>query len=157
MASTNIFAELAELLASEAFPPVLSLVNNTLADISANPQEWVNPASATVKGTAFVANLVATLPTIENATVGTTTCSITPRNTAAAGNTALFRKCEFRIRVLARVTGTNVGSLNVSPGAGYGLPKPLLELRACEPSTCYTSATTAVIRKPAARRRAAPR
>lgn len=67
--SSNIFAQLAELAASEAFPPVLSLVTATLADIEANPQEWVNPASATVKGTAFVANLVATLPTIENAAV----------------------------------------------------------------------------------------
>jgi hypothetical protein len=65
-ATPNIFGQLAELLASQALPPVLTLVNSTLADIEANPQEWVNPASATVKGTAFVASLVATLPTIEN-------------------------------------------------------------------------------------------
>lgn len=67
--SSNIFADLASLTASEVFPPVLTLVNSTLADIEANPQTWVNPASATVKGTAFVANLIATLPAIENAAV----------------------------------------------------------------------------------------
>jgi hypothetical protein len=66
---SNIFDDLASLAASEVFPPVMTLVNSTLADIQANPQEWINPASATVKGTAFVANLVATLPTIENAAV----------------------------------------------------------------------------------------
>jgi len=66
---SNIFAELAALPASEVFPPVLNLVNATLADIEANPQTWVNPASATIKGTAFVANLIATLPAIENAAV----------------------------------------------------------------------------------------
>ena len=67
--SSNIFADLASLAASEVFPPVLTLVNSTLADIEANPQEWINPASATVKGTAFVANLIATLPAIENSAV----------------------------------------------------------------------------------------
>lgn len=67
--ASQIFSQLAQLVASEAFPPVLTLVNSTLADIEANPQEWVNPASATVKGTAFVSNLVATLPAIENAAV----------------------------------------------------------------------------------------
>jgi len=67
--ASSIFAQLAQLAASEAFPPVLTLVNSTLADIEANPAEWVNPASATIKGTAFVANLVATLPAIENAAV----------------------------------------------------------------------------------------
>ena len=66
---TNIFSQLAELVASQAFPPVLSLVTATLADIQTNPQEWVNPASATIKGTAFVANLMATLPAVENAAV----------------------------------------------------------------------------------------
>ena len=70
--STNIFGELAALVASQVFPPVLTLVNTTLADIEANPQEWLNPASAVPKGTAFVANLVATLPTIENAAVPAT-------------------------------------------------------------------------------------
>lgn len=67
--ASQIFSQLAQLAASEAFPPVLTLVNSTLADIEANPQEWVNPASAMVKGTAFVANLVASLPAIENAAV----------------------------------------------------------------------------------------
>jgi hypothetical protein len=67
--STNIFADLASLAASDVFPPVLTLVNATLQDIETNPQEWVNPASATVKGTAFVANLIAMLPAIENAAV----------------------------------------------------------------------------------------
>lgn len=67
--ASQIFSEMAQLAASAVFPPVLTLVNSTLADIEANPQEWVNPASATVKGTAFVANLVATLPAIENAAV----------------------------------------------------------------------------------------
>jgi hypothetical protein len=67
--STNIFADLASLAASDVFPPVLTLVNSTLQDIETNPQEWVNPASATVKGTAFVANLIATLPEIENTAV----------------------------------------------------------------------------------------
>jgi hypothetical protein len=67
--NTNIFADLASLAASDVFPPVLTLVNSTLQDIETNPQEWVNPASATVKGTAFVANLIATLPAIENTAV----------------------------------------------------------------------------------------
>jgi hypothetical protein len=67
--STNIFADLASLAASDVFPPVLTLVNSTLQDIETNSQEWVNPASATVKGTAFVANLIATLPAIENTAV----------------------------------------------------------------------------------------
>jgi hypothetical protein len=67
--TTNIFQELAQLLASQALPPVLTLMNTTLADIEANPQEWVNPAVATIKGTQFLTNLVATLPAIENAAV----------------------------------------------------------------------------------------
>lgn len=66
---TNIFSELASLTASEVFPPVLTLVNSTLADIEANPQEWVNPITATIKGNAFVTNLIATLPAIENSAV----------------------------------------------------------------------------------------
>jgi len=91
---TNIFAQLAELAASEAFPPVLSLITATLSDIQTNPQEWVNPASATIKGTAFVANLVATLPTIENAAVPAAAqlvsaifTTLSARLTAAAGTT----------------------------------------------------------------------
>jgi hypothetical protein len=67
--SSNIFSELAQLLASQALPPVLTLMNTTLADIEANPQEWLNPAAATIKGTQFLTNLVATLPAIENAAV----------------------------------------------------------------------------------------
>lgn len=67
--ASQIFSELAQLAASEAFPPVLTLVNSTLADIEANPQEWVNPLTVIPKGTAFMANLVATLPAIENAAV----------------------------------------------------------------------------------------
>jgi hypothetical protein len=67
--TSNIFSELAQLLASQALPPVLTLMNTTLADIEANPQEWLNPAAATIKGTQFLTNLVATLPAIENAAV----------------------------------------------------------------------------------------
>jgi hypothetical protein len=66
---SNIFSELAQLLASQALPPVLTLMNTTLADIEANPQEWLNPAAATIKGTVFLTSLIGTLPTIENAAV----------------------------------------------------------------------------------------
>jgi CO dehydrogenase/acetyl-CoA synthase delta subunit len=67
--ASQVFSQLAALAASEVFPPVLTLVNSTLTDIETNPQEWVNPASAMVKGNAFVAQLLATLPAIENAAV----------------------------------------------------------------------------------------
>jgi hypothetical protein len=97
---SNIFAELAALAASEAFPPVLTLVNSTLADIETNPQEWVNPASATIKGTAFVANLVATLPTIENAAVPA----------AAQLVSAIFSTLAAKLTAAGQVTPAAVGA-----------------------------------------------
>jgi hypothetical protein len=98
--SSNIFADLAALTASEVFPPVLTLVNSTLADIEANPQEWVNPASATVKGTAFVANLIATLPAIENAAVPA----------AAQLVSAVLSTLSAKLTSVAAATPTSVGA-----------------------------------------------
>jgi hypothetical protein len=98
--STNIFADLASLAASDVFPPVLSLVNSTLADIEANPQEWVNPASATVKGTAFVANLIATLPAIENTAVPA----------AAQLVSAVLSTLSAKLTSVAAVTPASVGA-----------------------------------------------
>lgn len=60
------FDELAALAVSQALPPILTLTNATLADIETNPQEWLNPISGLIKGKAFLDNLVATLPAIEN-------------------------------------------------------------------------------------------
>lgn len=97
---SNIFADLASLTASEVFPPVLSLVNATLADIEANPQTWVNPASATIKGTAFVANLIATLPTIENAAVPA----------AAQLVSAVLATLSSKLTAVSAVTPASVGA-----------------------------------------------
>jgi len=96
---SNIFADLAALTASEVFPPVLNLVNSTLADIEANPQTWLNPASATVKGTAFVANLIATLPAIENAAVPA----------AAQLVSAVLATLSAKLTAVGQVTATSVG------------------------------------------------
>jgi hypothetical protein len=98
--STNIFADLASLAASDVFPPVLTLVNSTLADIEANPQEWINPASATVKGTAFVANLIATLPAIENAAVPA----------AAQLVSAVLSTLSAKLTAVSAVTPASVGA-----------------------------------------------
>jgi hypothetical protein len=98
--SSNIFADLASLAASDVFPPVLTLVNSTLADIEANPQEWINPASATVKGTAFVANLIATLPAIENAAVPA----------AAQLVSAVLSTLSAKLTAVSAVTPASVGA-----------------------------------------------
>jgi hypothetical protein len=98
--STNIFADLASLAASDVFPPVLTLVNATLTDIETNPQEWVNPASATVKGTAFVANLIATLPAIENAAVPA----------AAQLVSAVLSTLSAKLTAVSAVTPASVGA-----------------------------------------------
>jgi hypothetical protein len=102
--ASQIFLQLAQLAASEAFPPVLTLVNATLADIEANPQEWVNPASATIKGTAFVANLVATLPSIENAAVPAAAQLI------SAALTAISAKLASPATVTPVSVGTAIGN-----------------------------------------------
>lgn len=97
---SNIFSDLAALAASEVFPPVLNLVNSTLADIEANPQTWVNPASATIKGTAFVANLIATLPAIENAAVPA----------AAQLVSAVLATLSAKLTAVGQLTATQVGT-----------------------------------------------
>lgn len=97
---SNIFSDLAALAASEVFPPVLNLVNATLADIEANPQTWVNPASATIKGTAFVANLIATLPAIENAAVPA----------AAQLVSAVLATLSAKLTAVGQLTATQVGA-----------------------------------------------
>lgn len=97
---SNIFSDLAALAASEVFPPVLNLVNSTLADIEANPQTWVNPASATIKGTAFVANLIATLPAIENAAVPA----------AAQLVSAVLATLSAKLTSVGQITATQVGA-----------------------------------------------
>lgn len=96
----NIFSDLASLAASEVFPPVLTLVNSTLQDIENNPQEWVNPASATVKGTAFVANLIATLPAIENTAVPA----------AAQLVSAVLSTLSAKLTAVSAVTPASVGA-----------------------------------------------
>jgi hypothetical protein len=103
-AASQVFSQLAQLFASEALPPVLTLVNSTLADIETNPQEWVNPASATVKGTAFVANLIATLPAIENAAVPAAAQLI------SAALSAISAKLAAPASVTATSVGTAIGS-----------------------------------------------
>lgn len=109
--ASQIFSQLAQLAASEAFPPVLTLVNSTLADIEANPQEWVNPASATIKGTAFVANLVATLPSIENAAVPAAAQLI------SAALTAISAKLAGPAAITPASVGTAIGQEIVGNGA----------------------------------------
>lgn len=112
--ASQIFSQLAQLAASEAFPPVLTLVNSTLADIEANPQEWVNPASAMVKGTAFVANLVASLPAIENAAVPA----------AAQLISATLAAISAKLASPAAVTPTSVGTAIGDAITGTPVPTP---------------------------------
>jgi hypothetical protein len=64
--ASTIFSQIAELAGNDVFTAVVPVINSALADIEANPAEWTNPVTAIAKGNAFLANLVATLPTIEN-------------------------------------------------------------------------------------------
>ena len=67
--ASQIFSQLAALAGEDVFTNVVPVINSALADIEANPQTWVNPATAIIKGNAFFANVLATLPTIEGSAV----------------------------------------------------------------------------------------
>lgn len=67
--ASTIFSQLAALAGEDVFQNVVPVINSALADIEANPATWTNPATAIIKGNAFLANLLATLPTIENTAV----------------------------------------------------------------------------------------
>jgi len=69
LTASQVFTQLAELAGQDVFQNVLPIVTSTLADIEANPQTWVNPASAILKGNAFLVNIMATLPTMESTAV----------------------------------------------------------------------------------------
>jgi hypothetical protein len=112
--ASQVFSQLAQLAASEVFPPVITLVNSTLSDIETNPQEWVNPASAIVKGNAFVANLLATLPSIENAAVPA----------AAQVISAALAAISAKLASASAVTATSVGTAIGDAITGTPAPTP---------------------------------
>jgi len=68
-AVSQIFGELAALAATNVLPPLFAAANSTLADIEANPQEWINPVSGGIKAQAALANIVAAVIPAENAAV----------------------------------------------------------------------------------------
>jgi hypothetical protein len=105
--ASTIFSQLAALAGEDVFTNVIPVINSALADIEANPATWTNPATAIIKGNAFLANMVATLPTIEasavtgaaqlvgaiitglNAKLAATAASVTPATIASEiGGTA---------------------------------------------------------------------
>ena len=53
--ASTVFEQLATLFGNEAFQAINPIVVATLADIEANPQAWLNPLSAPIKGAAAVA------------------------------------------------------------------------------------------------------
>lgn len=67
--ASTIFSQLAALAGNDVFTNVVPVIGAALADIEANPSEWTNPVTAIIKGNAFLANLTATLPTIESSAV----------------------------------------------------------------------------------------
>jgi len=69
LTASQVFSQLAALAGQDIFQNVLPVVTSALADIEANPQAWVNPASAILKGNAFLVNVMATLPTMESQAV----------------------------------------------------------------------------------------
>lgn len=69
LTASEVFSQLAALAGQDVFTNVVPLISATLADIEANPASWVNPATAIIKGNQFLANLTATLPTIETSAV----------------------------------------------------------------------------------------
>jgi hypothetical protein len=61
----SIFSQLASIAENDLFTAVVPVIGSALADIQANPAQWTNPATAIMKGNAFLADLVATLPNLE--------------------------------------------------------------------------------------------
>lgn len=66
---SSFFGELAALAAGNILPPIFAVANSTLADIEANPQEWINPVSGMIKGQAALSNIMAAVIPAENAAV----------------------------------------------------------------------------------------
>lgn len=66
---STVFEQLATLFGNEAFQAINPVIVSTLADIEANPQAWLNPLSAPIKGAAAVAALTAALPNLEGTAV----------------------------------------------------------------------------------------
>jgi hypothetical protein len=92
LTTSQVFSQLAALAEQDVFTNVIPVISTTLADIEANPSVWVNPATAIIKGNQFLANLTATLPTLEaNAVtgaaqlVGAIITSLNAKLVAAAG------------------------------------------------------------------------
>lgn len=105
LTASQVFSQLAALAGQDVFQNVLPVVTSALADIEANPQTWVNPASAILKGNAFLVNIMATLPTMESTAVtgaaqlvGAIVTSLNAKLVAAAGTTT------------ATAVGTEIGS-----------------------------------------------
>ena len=63
--ASQIFQQVAGLFASNIFTNALPVITNAIAAIESNPQTVLNPANAVIFGAQFVANINATLPTIE--------------------------------------------------------------------------------------------
>jgi len=94
LTASQVFTQLAQLAGQDVLQNALPVITSTLADIEANPQTWVNPASAILKGNAFLTSLLATLPTIEGTAVtgaaqlvGALITSLNAKLVAASGTT----------------------------------------------------------------------
>lgn len=67
--ASTVLSQIAALAGEDIFTNVVPVITSALADIEANPATWTNPATAIIKGNAFLANVLATLPTIESTAV----------------------------------------------------------------------------------------
>jgi hypothetical protein len=67
--TSDIFQQFIAVLGNEAFTSVNGVITSTLNDIQSEPQAWLNPLTAPIKGAAAVAALTAALPTLEGTSV----------------------------------------------------------------------------------------
>jgi hypothetical protein len=112
LTASQVFSQLAALAEQDVFTNALPVISSALSDIQANPASWTNPATAILKGNAFLANLTATLPTIENSAVmgaaqlvGAIVTSLNAKLVAAQGS------------VTAASVGAEIGGAIPSPAA----------------------------------------
>jgi hypothetical protein len=106
MSSTpNLFQQFAAAIGDQAFMAVNQVVTATLTDIQTNPQSWLNPLSAPVKGAAVVAQLAAAVPNLEDNGVAS----------AAQLVEALWTQLGQKLAAAAPTTATETAAVTGTP------------------------------------------
>ena len=69
VSASQVFQEIVALLANDVFTNALPIITQALTTVSANPQEVLNPLNSGLFVGKFIADLAATLPTIESSAI----------------------------------------------------------------------------------------